>query len=87
MLKIVYVLKISLDNLVYDDLPARLPTVYCEFAEFLANYDIDEQEKIFKIASTYYEKMLRAAQVLKTVWGQPHKGSNLLPPGCMGEQF
>ena len=65
ILKIVYVFKISLDSLVYDDLPARLPIIYREFAELLADCDSVEREQILKTASAY-KKVLRTAAVLKT---------------------
>ena len=71
ILKIVYVFKISLDSLVYDDLPARLPTIYREFAELLADCDSVEREQILKTASAY-KKVLRTAAVLKTSWIKYH---------------
>ena len=59
ILKIVNALGISLDSLVYDDLPERLPKGYREFADLLADCDIYERDQILKTASAY-KKMLRA---------------------------
>jgi len=46
-------------------LPARLPIIYREFAELLADCDSVEREQILKTASAY-KKVLRTAAVLKT---------------------
>jgi transcriptional regulator with XRE-family HTH domain len=59
LLKIVYVFDISLDSLVYDDSPARLPKGYREFAELFADCDIHEREQILKTALDFKE-MIRA---------------------------
>ena len=58
LIKIAFVLDMSLDSLVFDDSPARLPRGYREFAELLADCDIEEREQILKTASAY-KKILR----------------------------
>ena len=58
LIKIAVVLDVSLDSLVLDDSPARLPRGYREFADLLADCDIDERELILKTASAY-KKVLR----------------------------
>jgi transcriptional regulator with XRE-family HTH domain len=61
LLKIVYVLEISLDSLVLDDSSFRLPKGYREFWELLADCDINERTKILRTASAY-KKVLREGQ-------------------------
>ena len=58
ILKIVYVLDISLDSLVHENAAVRLPKSLSEFADLLSDCDIDECERILKTASAY-KKMLR----------------------------
>jgi len=58
LLKIAGALGVSLDSMVFGSTPIRLPKVYREFAELLADCDVDERELILKNASSY-KKMLR----------------------------
>ena len=62
IMKIALVLSLSLDSLVFDDAPNRLPKIYRDFAELLADCDIEEREQILKTASAY-KKMLRAERM------------------------
>ena len=58
LLKIIDVFDISLDSLVLNDLPVRLPKSYREFSELLADCDVYERELILKTA-TAFKKMMR----------------------------
>jgi transcriptional regulator with XRE-family HTH domain len=53
ILKIAMVLGIFIDSLVCDDWLARLPKGYREIAELLADCNIDECERILRVASAY----------------------------------
>ena len=46
LMKISLVLSLSLDSLVFEDTPSRLPRIYRDFAELLADCDIKERGKI-----------------------------------------
>ena len=59
ILKIVYVLGISLDSLVLENSPLRLPKALSEFSELLTGCDIDECEWILKTASAYKKMLLK----------------------------
>ena len=61
LIKIVYILDISLDSLVLDDSATRLPVGYREFWELLADCDMSERSKILKTASAY-KKVVREGQ-------------------------
>ena len=57
ILKIVYVLNISLDSLILEGSTMRLPKALSDFSELLTGCDIEECEWILKTASAY-KKML-----------------------------
>jgi predicted enzyme involved in methoxymalonyl-ACP biosynthesis len=57
--KIACSFNISLDSLVFDDSPVRLPKGYREFAELLADCNIGERKEILKNAADY-KRMIRA---------------------------
>ena len=58
LLKIIYVLNISLDSVVLESSAVRLPKALSGFEELLSDCDIDECELILKTASAY-KKILR----------------------------
>lgn len=62
LLRVVNEFDISLDSLVLEEPTRRVPKVYREFAELLADCDIEEQEDILKTASAY-KKLRRAERI------------------------
>jgi transcriptional regulator with XRE-family HTH domain len=62
LIKIALALDMSLDSLVFGDFTARLPRGYHEFANLLADCDIEEREQILKTASAYKKVMREEKQ-------------------------
>jgi len=57
LLKIVDEFGLSLDSLVLDDSFSRLPKIYRDFGELLADCDIEECDRILKIARDFKKMM------------------------------